>query len=190
MFCRAKVATNRPKPWAIPAIAPAQGRKNRAWRALVMTPSPTLPHHRLPGPGWRKGKKARATASGVGAVWISMLLLATGCTTGPSKRELTIENQRLTSEYRAQKRELEDLRAENDRLATRLGYSSSRLSARPPITPPASLSPYRSAAEDPKSLDLSRPWDRGTSTSSRPPIQAGPTDRSAASPQWRPLRRP
>lgn len=155
-----------------------------------MTSSATLRLDRQPGCGWRKDKPSRTIVSGVGLVWIAMLLLSTGCTTGPSKRELTIENQRLTSEYRAQKRELEDLRAENDRLAARLGYSSNRLSARPPITPPASLSPYRSAAEDPKSLDLSRPWDRGASTSARPPIQSGPTDRSAASPQWRPLRRP
>jgi hypothetical protein len=155
-----------------------------------MTPAPTLPLHHLPGPGGSKGKTPSASASGTGLLGIILLFLSTGCTTGPSKRELTIENQRLTSEYRAQKRELDDLRAENDRLAARLGYSSSRLSARPPITPPASLSPYRSAAEDPKSLDLSRPWDRGTSTSSRPPIESGPTDRSAASPQWRPLRRP
>ena len=155
-----------------------------------MTPSPTLPLHRLPGSRWRRDRTPRAIASCVGSVWIAMLFLATGCATGPSKRELTIENQRLTSEYRAQKRELEDLRVENERLAARLGYSSSRLSARPPITPPASLSPYRSAAEDPKSLDLSRPWDRGAATTSRPPIQSGPTDRSAATPQWRPLRRP
>jgi hypothetical protein len=155
-----------------------------------MTSSATFPLDRLPGLRWKKDKTSRAIASGLGSAWIAILFLSTGCTTGPSKRELTIENQRLTSEYRAQKRELEDLRAENDRLAARLGSSSSRLSARPPITPPASLSPYRSAAEDPKSLDLSRPWDRNAATSSRPPIQSGPTDRSAASPQWRPLRRP
>lgn len=30
LFCRAKVATNRPKPRAIPAIAPAHGPENRA----------------------------------------------------------------------------------------------------------------------------------------------------------------
>ncbi|MFM8324440.1 MAG: hypothetical protein ACKN9U_06240 [Pirellulaceae bacterium] len=155
-----------------------------------MTSSATLPLGRLPGSGWKKDKTSRAIATGVGSVWIAMLFFSTGCTTGPSKRELTIENQRLTSEYRAQKRELEDLRAENDRLAARLGSSSSRLSARPPITPPTSLSPYRSAAEDPKSLDPSRPWDRGTASGTPPPIQSGPTDRSAASPQWRPLRRP
>ena len=133
------------------------------------------------------------------------LALGTGCQNGPvlgRMKQFQLENERLLSEFRSQRREVEQLRADRDRLLQQQAETEklaaklqSQLNSRPATLEPAAVMADRgSTYPDPTRLAQgARP-----SAGGRPaPFPAG-GERGAAtgassageSLQWRPIRKP
>jgi hypothetical protein len=134
------------------------------------------------------------------------LALGTGCQNGPvlgRMKQFQLENERLLSEFRSQRREVEQLRADRDRLLQQQAETEklaaklqSQLNGRQAsLEPAAPMADRRPTYPDPPRLAQgARPSPGGRPT----PFPAG-GDRARASGtsaatgeslQWRPIRKP
>jgi hypothetical protein len=137
-------------------------------------------------------------------VWLGGLAILLGCQNGPlmgRMKQSQLENERLLSEFRSQKREVEQLRADRDRLlqqqaeteklAAKLQSQLNRRGGDPSesslvASRPNSFQAPTRIAQDPRSPAAEYPRDFSSSGSNN---SNRSTSRPSDSLQWRPIRK-